>query len=95
MEQSLMKAKKGQTGLAAISPAVIALVVAFFVLGIGAVMLSNFGSQFAANTYGANITNNGLAGLNAIASQGSTLGYVVVLVVVVGLLLGFMAFRNR
>jgi len=87
--------KKGGIGLETIAPAVITLVVAFFVLGIGAVMLSNFGSQFAANTSGANITNNGLAGLNAVASQGTTMGYVVVLVVVVGLLLGFMAYKNR
>ena len=97
MEQSLSKQKKGQTGLGAIAPAVITLVVAFFVLGIGAVLLNNFGTQFAANSYGANITSNGLAGLNAIASQGSTLGYVIVLVVVVGLLfgIGYMAMRNR
>ena len=97
MKNTIEKAKKGNMNLGMIAPAVITLVVAFFVLGIGAVLLNNFGSQFTVNSTAANITNNGLAGLNAVASQGSTLGYVIVLVVVVGLLfgIGYMAMRNR
>ena len=87
--------KKGQLGINALPAIAIALVVAGITLAIGAQVTSETGTDMAANSAEKNATVDTVEGLGNIASKMPLIGVVAGAVVVLGLIIGGLAFRRR
>lgn len=81
--------KKGMQALAELPAGILMFTVAFVILGFLAILLTSLRDQAGASTtvaYG--VINGSLQGAEKIGQQGSNIGLIIVIVVVIGLLLG-------
>ena len=73
----------------------IAFVVFVVTVSIGGSILSGVQAQQTSLSYAYNATQQGLTGINNLASQSGTIGLILGAVVIIGLLMGAFAFRGR
>ena len=96
MFEAMKKKKKGQmVGLSDIPGIVITFGIATIVIGAIAITLGQFQSS-TTNAAAINAITNGTAGLTAIAQQFPTLGVIVVMAIIIGVISGiWVYFRGR
>jgi len=90
--------KRGQVaGLSALPSVVIAVVVGFVTLAVGALIMDNVLTQQTANSAAANATSAGLGALSAITDFGSTMGVIAAAAILLALIggLGFFLARRK
>lgn len=74
----------------------IILVVAVLVIGAGALALDAFSSSVTTDSYAYNVTENGLLGLDNTTAQFPTIGTIIGVVILIGLVVaGFQYFRTK
>lgn len=92
----MMKTKRGMAGLDALPSGILAFAIAFIILGFGAIFITQlrdnvpgYTGTLSQNTSGGYyILNETLKGQAKIGEQGSNIGLIIVIVVIVGLLMG-------
>jgi len=88
----LFNNKKGLT-VADLQQVGIMLVVISVTLGLGAAVLTAIQATQTANSYASNITGFGLSGLNTLATWLPTIALVVVIAVIIGVIMMYLARR--
>ena len=86
--------KKGLT-LSDMPDTIITLVIVVLIAAAGAVALTSFKSSQVANSYAANITDQGLLTISNTTTQFATLGTIIGVVLIIGVILAVFAFKNR
>lgn len=82
--------KKGMQ-LGDLMPVALAFVVVTIAIAVGANVLSTSDDNYAANSYEANATANGLSGLDTLASWLPTIALVIAAAIVIGVLVRHLA----
>lgn len=90
----MLKSKKGFR-LGDMSGIAIAFVVIAVVLGLGATVLGQIQDGQTADSYEYNATGNGLESMDTMSNYLPTIAIVVVLAIVVGIIVTYLAMRSR
>jgi len=91
----MQKINKKGVSLGALPGVVILLVVVAIMLSVGSNITENVRDSFSANGYAYNASNQGLEGMEQLASWQDTIGLVVAAGVIIGIVLGVFAFRSK
>ena len=81
--------------LSALVPLGIAFVVVTIVLSLGSDVLTDIRADQTSGTYAYNATTDGLSGVSKISSKLDTIGLVVAIAVIIGLILTYMSYGRR
>ena len=95
MSKLFQKEKKGQLGLGQLPNIAITLVVVGIVFAIGLQIVSDTGDDMTANSAEQNATEETVEGMAKVTGKLPLIGTVVAAVVVLGLVIGGLAFRNQ
>lgn len=79
--------------LEALIPLSIAFVVVTVVLSMGSDVVSDIRDDQTANSYAYNVSSNGLTGLSNISGKLGTIGLVLAIAVIIGIIVTYMSFR--
>ncbi len=90
--KSLFSGKKGQ--LTGASELAIGLVTLVLIVAVGAIVLGDFQDTQVANSLPANITGNGLTGLENMSAQFGTVGTVAIAAVLIALVVAAFVIRR-
>ena len=92
--KKLISSKKG-LGLQDMPDTIITLVIVVLIAAAGAVALTSFQNSQTANSAAFNITGQGLTTISNTTTQFATLGTIIGVVLIIGVILAVFAFRNR
>lgn len=96
MMMSIFKRKKkAQTTVSSLLPLSITFVVLAIALGLGATVLSDIQKDQTVGSYAYNATGNGLVSMDTFAGYLPTIALVVVVAVILGIIIVYLAQRFR